>query len=52
MSKKLIASIIPIAVLFAGLSPGYDWAVPLAIGMFAIIGVLIANDYSDDRAAR
>lgn len=42
--KKTVCVIVPFCMLFAGLSPGYVWAIPLAIGLVIIIGILVTLD--------
>lgn len=49
MSKILVCLIAPFAILFAGLAPGYVWAIPLAIGAALIITILMLNDSMDER---
>lgn len=36
-------------VLFAGLIPGYSWAIPLCIGSVLITIILIGVDYSEQK---
>lgn len=45
MSKIAVCFMIPLCILFAGLSPIHTWAIPLAIGGAIIISVLIASEY-------
>lgn len=42
--KKTVCVLAPFFILFAGLSPGYIWAIPLAIGLAIIIGILVTLD--------
>lgn len=42
--KKTICLLAPFCVLFAGLAPGYIWALPLAIGLVAIVGIIFILD--------
>ena len=42
--KKTICFMIPFCIVFAGLAPGYLWAVPIAIGLAVIVGILFTLD--------
>lgn len=42
--KKTVCVLAPFSILFTGLTPGYVWAIPLAIGLFVIIGILVTLD--------
>ena len=51
MIKIMICLLAPLAVLFAGLTPIHMWAIPAAIGVSVIIGILYVNDRMDDNVS-
>lgn len=49
MLRILACLMSPLILLFAGLIPGYSWAIPLCIGSVIIFVILIGVDYSEQK---
>lgn len=50
MLARILACLMsPLIILFAGLIPGYSWAIPLCIGSVIIFLILIGVDYSEQK---